>query len=130
MHEDEEIRYILSGSGFFDVRGKRMPIHWWGARVLMIPSESPSDAWIRIAVVPGDLIVIPAGIYHRFTLDEANNIKALRLFKVCFPVHPSYRVSLMQSTQDEPKSIPHNRGPTTDVNPYRVDYLKSIGVGA
>jgi len=94
MHEDEEIRYILSGGGFFDVR------------------ETPTDEWIRLAVEPGDLLVIPAGIYHRFTVDERNKIQAMRLF------------------QDEPKWIPHNRSEETEVNPHRVDYLRSIGVGA
>lgn len=61
IHDAEEIRYILGGSGFFDVRDLQ-------------------DRWVRIHVKKGDLMTLPEGIYHRFTTDETRMTKAMRLF--------------------------------------------------
>jgi 1,2-dihydroxy-3-keto-5-methylthiopentene dioxygenase len=61
IHDAEEIRYILGGSGFFDIRNK-------------------DDKWVRIHIKAGDLMTLPEGIYHRFTVDEADSIHAMRLF--------------------------------------------------
>jgi len=69
LHQDEEIRFVLEGSGFFDIRDE--------ADVANLGRQG----WIRIQNFPGDMIVLPAGSYHRFTLDSNNYIKAMRLFK-------------------------------------------------
>jgi 1,2-dihydroxy-3-keto-5-methylthiopentene dioxygenase len=61
IHDAEEIRYILGGSGYFDVRNLE-------------------DKWVRVHVKKGDLMTLPEGIYHRFTCDEDRLIHAMRLF--------------------------------------------------
>ncbi|KAJ3180019.1 1,2-dihydroxy-3-keto-5-methylthiopentene dioxygenase [Geranomyces variabilis] len=62
MHPDDEIRYVLEGDAYMDVRDR-------------------DDNWVRFHLVPGILLVVPAGIYHRFKLTEGDYVKIVRLFK-------------------------------------------------
>jgi len=62
FHDDDEVRFVLEGAGIFDIR-------------------SGDDRWMRVEVEPGDLIIVPAGRFHRFYLTDAKQIRCVRLFK-------------------------------------------------
>ncbi|WOK91561.1 1,2-dihydroxy-3-keto-5-methylthiopentene dioxygenase 1 isoform X2 [Canna indica] len=61
LHSNEETTYCMEGSGYYDVRDQ-------------------NERWIRIQLKKGGMILLPAGIYHRFSLDTNNYIKAVLFF--------------------------------------------------
>lgn len=61
-HSGDEVRFVLEGEGIFDVR-------------------DADDAWMRIFVEQGDLIVVPKDHNHRFFLTDSKHIRCVRLFK-------------------------------------------------
>ncbi|KAI0210344.1 1,2-dihydroxy-3-keto-5-methylthiopentene dioxygenase [Lamellibrachia satsuma] len=61
LHGDDEIRLTLGGGAYFDVRDTQ-------------------DRWVRLDMVKGDLIVLPAGIYHRLTMPYQTYAKFGRYF--------------------------------------------------
>lgn len=62
FHLTDEIRYIKDGGCFIDV--------------LFVEGD-----WVRLHLRVGDLLVIPAGLYHRVSLDDNRYVKATGYFK-------------------------------------------------
>jgi 1,2-dihydroxy-3-keto-5-methylthiopentene dioxygenase len=61
-HSEDEVRFVVDGHGIFTIRGR-------------------SGRYIELTVGPGDLITVPAGTRHWFTLAEDRRIKCIRLFQ-------------------------------------------------
>ncbi|HKR61808.1 MAG TPA: cupin domain-containing protein [Pyrinomonadaceae bacterium] len=61
-HDEDEVRYIISGSGLFHIRSKDGEV-------------------VAIEVRAGDLIRVPRGTLHWFNLCAERRIRAIRLFQ-------------------------------------------------
>ncbi|KAJ9454876.1 hypothetical protein DIPPA_02847 [Diplonema papillatum] len=91
--DDEQLRLVLDGSMYIDIR-------------------SNDDTWTRLHLTPGDLVVIPPGLYHRSALDENDYVWIMRFLRDSSRWHPLYR---------------HERN--TENHPARVKYLAALRRG-
>ena len=61
MKKDDVVSLVMEGSCYYDV-------------------EPEEDEWIRVQLERGDLIVIPKGVSHRFTVTPQNTVTIQRFF--------------------------------------------------
>lgn len=60
-HTEDEVRFVVQGRGVFTIHGQ-------------------DDRIFDIEVLPGDLLIVPAGTWHWFDLCEDKTIQCIRLF--------------------------------------------------
>jgi 1,2-dihydroxy-3-keto-5-methylthiopentene dioxygenase len=72
LHTDDEVRFVVKGEGYFDIRAQ-------------------NERWMHVFVEAGDFILVPANRHHLFYLSPLKMIRAVRLFKDNPSWTPIYR---------------------------------------
>ena len=82
-HDEDEVRFTIAGRGIFHIR----------------PEQGPVAA---VTVTPGDLLVVPKGTLHWFTLGPERRIRTIRLFQDPTGWTPHYTGSLTEARYPVP----------------------------
>jgi 1,2-dihydroxy-3-keto-5-methylthiopentene dioxygenase len=61
-HDEDEVRFTIAGRGMFYIHPQTGPV-------------------VKVTVTPGDLLVVPKGTLHWFTLGPERRIRTIRLFQ-------------------------------------------------
>jgi 1,2-dihydroxy-3-keto-5-methylthiopentene dioxygenase len=72
-HTEDEVRFVVSGSGMFGI------------------AQKDPDVRFEVHVIEGDLLKVPQGTWHWFDLEADRRIQAIRLFQDTTGWAPHYR---------------------------------------
>jgi 1,2-dihydroxy-3-keto-5-methylthiopentene dioxygenase len=73
LHNEDEVRFVVKGRGVFTIH------------------NDADEVVFDVEVHPGDLLVVPDGTWHWFSLCEDQTIQCIRLFQSTEGWTPSYR---------------------------------------
>jgi 1,2-dihydroxy-3-keto-5-methylthiopentene dioxygenase len=77
-HDEDEVRFTIAGRGIFHINPQNGPV-------------------VAVTVTPGDLLVVPKGTLHWFTLGPERRIRTIRLFQDAAGWTPHYTGSALET---------------------------------
>uniref|UniRef100_A0A915EL65 acireductone dioxygenase (Fe(2+)-requiring) n=1 Tax=Ditylenchus dipsaci TaxID=166011 RepID=A0A915EL65_9BILA len=119
LHTDEEVRYIVDGAGYFDVRNAK-------------------EEWIRILCEPGDLIYCQKEYTTFYCCSQCSPLSTISISIIRYSIffqtylnlkllktHLEDYIRAVRLFKGEPVWTPYNRSATTDRMDQRLAYKSS-----